>query len=165
MSKIFKIIMLFITMFLFFAITASADDRVTFNQLVENAKLYDEKVVKVRGEAIGEAMKRGTHSWVNINDGTLPMGIWMKDNEAAQVGVFGDYHNVGDVVEVIGIFNRACSEHGGDMDIHAQSVKIVEKGIPTPNPVNKRRVMISIAITICTVILLGITYKSVKLQR
>lgn len=162
MSKIFKIIMLFISMLLFLTVTASADDSVTFNQLVENSKLYDGKTIEVKGEAIGEAMKRGNHSWVNINDGTLPMGIWMKSDDAAGIKVFGNYHNLGDVVEVTGVFNRACSEHGGDMDIHAKSVRIVEKGTLTPHPVNKRRVMISVVLTICTGILLGMTYKRVK---
>lgn len=165
MSKIFKIITLSITMFLFVVITANAESEITFNQLVENAKLYNGKTITVRGEAIGESMKRGTYSWVNISDGTLPMGIWMDSNDAAQISVYGNYHNTGDLVEVTGTFNRACSEHGGDMDIHAQSVKIVKKGTPTPHPVNKRRIIVSIVSTICIVILLRITYKSLKLQK
>lgn len=162
MFKIFKIMMLFIAMFLSIAVTVNANDEVTFYQLVENAKYYDGKIIKVKGEAVGEAMKRGNHSWVNINDGTLPMGIWMKYDDASKIKVFGDYHNVGDIVEVIGTFNRACIEHGGDMDIHTESIKIVENGVPTPHPINERRIMISAVLTLCAFIIFGVTYKKIK---
>jgi hypothetical protein len=41
---------------------------------------------------------------------------------------YGDYHNIGDSVRVTGVFNRACKEHGGDMDIHCDSIEVVSNG-------------------------------------
>ena len=40
----------------------------------------------------------------------------------------GSYAFKGDEVEITGIFNRSCTEHGGDLDIHAQSIRKITPG-------------------------------------
>lgn len=159
MFKIFKIVFAVLLIFFSFAGTAMADEKLTFNYLIENGKSYDKKEVKIRGEAIGEPLKRGSYTWINISDGTVPFGIWIRNEDAEKVRVFGDYHKKGDTVEVTGIFNRACSEHGGDMDIHAGSVNIIEKGGKIDHPLNYGKLGISIGLTAVTLILGALLFK------
>jgi len=102
--------------------------RTDINALIENAKELDGKEVTVQGEAIGERMDRGDYSWVNINDGTNAIGLWIEKSEAEKITCYGTYKFKGDMVHVTGIFYRACSEHGGEADLHGGSVVIAEEG-------------------------------------
>jgi hypothetical protein len=164
MYKIFKIVLAVFFILFSFTRIALADEKLTFNELVENGKAFDKKQVKISGEAIGEALQRGSYTWINISDGTLPMGIWMRSEDADKVKVFGDYHNKGDVIEITGTFNRACSEHGGDMDIHANSVAILLEGKKIAHPLEHRRFNISIGLTVLTLILGALTYRKIKME-
>ena len=40
----------------------------------------------------------------------------------------GGYKYRGDWLQVRGVFNRACRQHGGDMDIHAQDIIKIRSG-------------------------------------
>ena len=120
-----------------FTITAAAKEEViTINDLVEDALSYDEQTVTVEGEAIGEALERGEYSWVNISDGTNAIGVWMPLADAKKINVYGDYHHTGDTLRVTGTFSRDCAEHGGDVDIHSDSVQIVKTGGAVGHPVS-----------------------------
>lgn len=161
MSKIYKIV--FVTLILLsFSTIGFAKERPTFNDIIENGKAYDDKTITVQGEAVGEAMGRGAYTWINITDGTIPMGIWLKTEDAKMVKLFGDYHHKGDVIEVTGVFNRACDIHGGDMDIHANSISIIKKGEITSHTLSVKKLYISIGLTIINLILISIAYKKIK---
>lgn len=97
-------------------------------ELIDKARDYDGKTVLFRGEAIGEAMARGEYAWVNFNDGENAIGIWGKKSLFEIISYLGSYRVKGDILEVEGIFNRACAVHGGDLDIHAQSLRLVKAG-------------------------------------
>ena len=92
-------------------------------ELINNAKLYDGKVVNYEGEVIGDIMKRGDYAWINVNDGKNAIGIWINSGLVKDIGYTGSYKSVGDGVEITGVFRRVCPEHGGDLDIHAQSMR------------------------------------------
>ena len=92
-------------------------------ELINNAKLYDGKVISYEGEVIGDIMKRGDYAWINLNDGKNAIGIWASLALVRDIGYTGSYKSVGDGVEVTGVFRRACPEHGGDLDIHAQAIR------------------------------------------
>jgi len=129
MCKTLKVLSITILLSACFIVSAAAKEEVTgINTLVENTKTYDQQVVTIQGEAIGEVLERGEYSWVNINDGTIAIGIWMKTSDADTIKYFGDYKHVGDTVMVTGVFSRDCTEHGGDVDIHCASYKIVKEG-------------------------------------
>lgn len=112
--------------------------------LVESPKKYDGTQVTFAGEAIGEAMVRGDMAWLHVNDDPYylknveegaqlggynsGMAIWIPAGEADAITYFGDYEHEGDIVEVAGVFNAACAQHGGDMDIHATSLDVLEPG-------------------------------------
>jgi hypothetical protein len=98
--------------------------------LIENANLLDGKKVTYRGEAVTAIMKRGEYAWVNVNDGDNAIGIWCKASMLTIVNTLGNYKHIGDILEVDGIFKRACPMHGGELDIHANKVRILKAGFP-----------------------------------
>ncbi|MFA5350435.1 MAG: DNA-binding protein [Candidatus Omnitrophota bacterium] len=101
---------------------------VSSDELIKNAKEYDGKLVTYTGEAIGDVMLRGEFAWVNINDGENALGVWMGAALAKEIKFVGNYKTRGDRLEVVGIFHRACLEHGGDLDIHAQELRKLGNG-------------------------------------
>ncbi|MFC1768012.1 hypothetical protein ACFLZ2_05685 [Candidatus Margulisiibacteriota bacterium] len=86
------------------------------------------KETVVQGEAIGDVMIRGEGAWINIKDKTGAIGIWAPKAQAEKITVTGNYKHIGDRIETEGTFNKQCLTHGGDTDIHAVNIKIVEKG-------------------------------------
>lgn len=109
-------------------------------ELINNAKDYDGKAVVFEGEAIGEVMLRGGYAWVNLNDGSSAIGIWMPKEMADTIKYTGSYQYRGDWVEVAGVFNRACPEHGGDLDIHAQGISKTLPGRQLKKRININKV-------------------------
>jgi len=100
---------------------------VSSEELIRDAAQYDGKVIVFAGEVVGEVMSRGQHAWVNIHDGANALGVWMR-SEAAREITAGSYKTKGDWLEVTGTFNRACPEHGGDLDIHATAIRKIKPG-------------------------------------
>ncbi len=113
-------------------------------QLVERPKEFDGRSIVFTGEVIGEAMLRGDHAWIHVNDDAYylknveegaPLGgynsgmaVFVPAALVEDIGHYGDYKHEGDVVTVTGVFNAACPEHGGDMDIHAEELRIDAPG-------------------------------------
>ncbi len=144
MRKILKIITLTVLIIFTFSTPAFAVNKTTeVNQLIESAKAFDGKEVTVQGEAIGEPLLRGDYCWININDGTNAIGIWMKSQDAQQITRFGNYKNKGDVICVTGIFSRACAEHGGEADIHSNTMLIVQKGAAVQEQIPAIKIIIA----------------------
>lgn len=119
-------------------------NEVSSTELIESPKQYDGGDVTFAGEAIGEAMVRDDMAWLHLNDDAYylknveegahlggyntGMPVWLPADEADTIAHFGDYKHEGDIVTVTGTFNAACAEHGGDMDIHATELEVVEVG-------------------------------------
>lgn len=132
-------------------------------ELVEQPKRYDGTVVSFQGEAIGEAMVRGSHAWIHLNDdaymrknleeGTAPGGyntgmpIYLPTPLAEKIRTFGDYKHEGDIVGIQGEFNAACAQHGGDVDIHAATLKVLVSGHPAEDPVEPWKPWVAIVLT------------------
>lgn len=121
-------IMTLVTGFWFLVSSVFAQGLVSSTELIERAGEFDGREVTYQGEVIGEVMNRGDHSWVNLNDGENALGIWMDNNFLGLISFCGNYKARGDWLEVRGIFNRACKNHGGDLDIHAISLKKLRDG-------------------------------------
>ena len=60
-----------------------------------------------------------------------------------------------------GQFNRACKEHGGDMDIHAKKVELVKKGEILKQTFPKTKVYIAAV----SLIIVAILYKIYKKEK
>jgi len=110
--------------------------------LINDAKQYDGKTVNYKGEVIGDVMIRKDHAWLHVNDGTIAIGIWVPKTLIEDIRYVGEYHKKGDIVEVSGTFYRACSEHGGDLDIHASEIKKVTPGSLGIQPISIKKVYI-----------------------
>lgn len=142
-------------------------------ELIEHPAQWDGRVIVFTGEAVGEAMLRGDEAWLHLNDdayadgsiaaGAEPQGynsgmaVVADAEDAAAITVFGDYRNQGDVVEVSGVFNAACPEHGGDMDIHATGLRIVDRGMPIVRPVDSTRI-VTLGVTLAAAVLAIVWY-------
>ncbi|MFH1542839.1 MAG: hypothetical protein ABIE84_07125, partial [bacterium] len=98
------------------------------NDLIDKAKTYDGMTVEFVGEVVGDIMPRQEHVWLNVNDGQRAIGVWAAAKTVEKVKFAGDYTHTGDQLKIIGKFNRACSIHGGDLDIHAESITILKAG-------------------------------------
>lgn len=97
-------------------------------ELVNNAKAYDGKTVTYAGEAIGDIMRRTGGAWLNISDGSSAIGVWATEDLIREIIHSGSFKSTGDWVEVTGVFQRACNQHGGDLDIHAQAIRRISSG-------------------------------------
>lgn len=129
-----------------------AAEAVSSTELVEKCQFYDGKVVTFRGEVVGDVMIRGEFAWINVNDDAYSKGsrrlagynsgqsIWCRADDAKLIETTGDYKHIGDTVEVTGVFNRACPEHGGDMDIHANEARVVRRGRSISHPIENGKI-------------------------
>ena len=120
--------------------------------LVARPSFYNGKKVTFSGEAIGEVMVRGDHAWIHLNDDAYMernveegaklggynsgMAVWVPAGLTRQIDTYGDYSHEGSIVQVEGVFNKACKEHGGDMDIHADVVRVVRAGHDAKDPIH-----------------------------
>jgi hypothetical protein len=125
--------------------------------LVETPNEFDGEEVAFQGEVIGEAMERGDMAWLHINDDAYylenveegaqlggyntGMAVWLPATETDSITYYGDHTHEGDIVEVVGTFNAACAEHGGDLDIHASRLTIIEPGHPVIDQVRPAKVL------------------------
>lgn len=132
-------------------------------ELTENPTSFDGKQVTFQGEVIG-VMIRGDYAWVNLFDSGYAVGIWSRADDARMVSSVGDYNNVGDKVEVIGIFHMACLEHGGDMDIHAESFEISSKGHTIERMPNFMIVLVSVVLAIVA-IFMSLYFRRISKER
>jgi hypothetical protein len=141
----------------FALITAGAYAQpVSSTELINNAKEYDGKVVIYSGEVIGDVMARGEFAWINIKDDKNAIGIWITKDLTKEILYTGSYKSKGDWVEIVGVFQRACKEHGADLDIHAQEIRKISSGAITSqnlNP-NKRNLVYVLLGALCLSLIL-----------
>lgn len=145
MNKNLKLIL--IILFLVFSPQGQRDafsQSISSSELIKNAKEYDGKLIVYSGEVIGDVMSRGEFAWVNINDGENALGVWMSAALAKEIKFMGNYKSRGDRLEMVGVFHRACFEHGGDLDIHARSLLKITSGRLVKENLNFDKVSLSL---------------------
>lgn len=128
MKNNFKSILIISFFILLLAQQAAFSKSLSSNELIMHAKQYDGKLITYSGEVIGDVMFRGEFAWVNLNDGDNAIGAWVSATLAKEINLTGTYKSQGDTLEIAGIFHRACLEHGGDLDIHAQTLRKLAGG-------------------------------------
>ncbi|MGB4438665.1 MAG: DNA-binding protein [Sedimentibacter sp.] len=164
MYKQIKTLIIVFNLIIAFPAVVNAEEVIDINNLIEHAADFDGQKVIVKGEAIGERMDRGNYSWVNINDGTNAIGIWLNKNEAEQIEYYGNYKYKGDTVTITGMFNRICNEHGGESDIHNYSLEITEEGHLVNEHISSTKLVIAAVLTIFALTLLIFFIKYLKLK-
>lgn len=125
------------------------------SQLIDRAGDYDGQELSYSGEVIGDILHAGDHVWLNVSDGTNALGVWAPDDLASAAEVPGRYGQRGDIIRVAGTFYRACPEHGGDMDLHADAVTLIERGYPVSHAVPTWKVWLAAPLTIAASALLA----------
>jgi hypothetical protein len=96
--------------------------------IIADAASLDGTSVEYEGEVIGDSMRRGEYTWLNVHDGKAAIGCWVPEALASAVRYTGSYKARGDWIRVTGVLRRACPEHGGDLDIHVQSLRVLMQG-------------------------------------
>lgn len=140
MEKCLKSILLAIAILLSNVLFLFADT-IDSSTLIEEAKNYDNSQVVYEGEIIGDIMKRGEYTWINVHDGANAIGVWLPTSEARKINYAGSYKYQGDIVRITGEFHRACTQHGGDLDIHANKLEIVKIGFKHDIPLDITKVI------------------------
>lgn len=124
------------TLAVLIAACPSSAAAITADALIRSTTRDDGRRVTLEGEALGETLRaQPGHRWVNVLDGQTAIGVVVTDDMAARVTRFGDWGTTGDRVRVSGTFNLACDDHGGDLDIHADSLSVVTPGERRDHPV------------------------------
>lgn len=136
----------------FFLSNAFAE-RTCLNRVIGDLMGYDQHEIEVEGEVIGDLMARRKGFWLNIDDGTDSIGIWVPKHLMPQIEYVGSYDSKGDILMIRGIFNRACPSHGGETDIHALEIKSIRRGYPLSHPISEKKRQWSV-ILICLVMVI-----------
>lgn len=124
---------------------------VNSNDLYDCPHIYDGVRVRYRGEVVGGLLRRDIGVWAQLNDdvyagllGPLPahrdyrggnagVGVLLPFDAAAEVGFVGGPQTRGDVLEVVGTFNRV-DPTGEVAVIAADTARLVASGRPFPDP-------------------------------
>jgi hypothetical protein len=148
---------------------------VTSTTLVENAAAWNGRIIRFKGEAIGERMVRGGMAWIHVNDDAYMeksieagagnegynsgQAVWLSSDLARRIRFFGDYENQGDLVRITGVFNAACPEHGGDMDIHAADLSVAAIGHPVAHEIKMPRAVLAASLMLSSVLLFWVRHR------
>lgn len=120
--------------------------------------------VTVEGEAVGEALAApGGRRWVNLfGDGTA-LGVVVSVRDAESIPAFGEYRQRGATVRVTGSMRHGCDEHGGDLDLHATSVAVLDAGEQLPHAVHPTKMWLALA-ALAVALLLWTRYVQLRRQ-
>jgi hypothetical protein len=144
---------------------------VTSTELIECPSLFDGRIVRYEGEAVGEVLLRPRRAWVHVNDdiyarrigpvaehrtvagGNSGMAISMPRDDATQI-IPGSFRRVGTGVGVVGTFLRTDPEDGGSPAIVATDVDILREPRAIHSKVSLRRVIVAVVLAVAVLALL-----------
>ena len=141
------------------AVTLADGNAVGSNDLIDHAKDYDNQTIVYEGEVLGDILNRGDHAWLAVFDGSNTIGVFVTAEQAKQITVIGGYGKHGDTVRIEGVFHRACAEHGGDLDIHADTMKVLSVGAATQMHASRLITILAIALPLPAAGLLLLVWK------
>ncbi|MEW6680340.1 MAG: DNA-binding protein [bacterium] len=136
---------------LFFLLLYSLSYGISISDLVQEPR---EKAIEIEGEVVGKPMKRKNFYLLNIYDKTGAIGVFIRLDKCPKISYYGRYGVIGDKIRVFGIFNPACKEHGGKMDIHASSIEVLEKGRRIEKPVSRTKLGILAILSLLALLLI-----------
>lgn len=109
---------------------------ISIQELLNQSKAYDQQTVIIEAEVILEVLERDDMAWLNVNDGTNVIGVFLPLEMTEKLTTFGNHQNQGDRIRIEAIFYRNCFEHGGEMDLHAINIDVIEKGFRIERPIS-----------------------------
>ncbi len=100
----------------------------------------DGVVIVFTGEAIGDSLRAPAgQRWVNVLEGATAVGVVADPELFAGIDGFGEWSRTGTRVEVTGVLNIACTQHGGDLDVHASEVRVLAPSEPVERPISPEK--------------------------
>lgn len=144
---------------------------VNSNDLYDCPHVHDGSRVRYRGEVVGGLLRRDIGVWTQLNDdvyaqlaGPLPahrdyrggnagVGVLLPFDVAAEVRFVGGPQTRGDVLEVVGTFNRV-DPTGEVAVIRADTAQLVANGQPFPDPTlpDRRFAALAAVVLACIVV-------------
>lgn len=130
----------------------AAARQVTTARLLDCPQAWDGRNVLYRGEVVGALLPQAEGTWAQVNDdvyagdvGALPghrgfvggnagVGVLLPDELAARIATVGGPGVRGDVVEVVGTFQRVDRRTGEIAVIRANDLRVLEPGGPLERP-------------------------------
>lgn len=133
-----KVSFLFICLML--AVATEAGAAISSEKLLQVSEKYDGKEIFFKGEVIGDILGRGESVWINVRDKYAAIGIFCSRKLTERIKYMGSYKVKGDIISVRGVFHRACIQHGGDTDIHANKITIINGGEKIKHVADKKKI-------------------------
>jgi hypothetical protein len=133
-------------------------DTLSPTEILNRASELDGQTVVLRGEAIGECIERRDYCWINVSDGTIAIGVWMKKELVQRIGFWGGPEMRGDIVHVSGIVHRADALRGGELDVEALDLHVAEAGFRIAEGVPSWKRTLAIVLVCVTVVLMSSYY-------
>ncbi len=159
MQKKALLIMILLLILAMPAVALAESEGVNSNDLIDHAKDYDKQSVVYEGEVLGDILYRGDYAWLAVFDGSNTVGVYVTADQAKQISVVGGYGKHGDTIHVEGVFHRACVEHGGDLDIHANTVAVLHAGESVQMPLSRLVTILAIVLPVPAAVLLFLVWK------
>lgn len=128
-------------------------DEVSSNELLNNSRDHDGRSVVYQGEVVGDMLVRGDHAWLSVNDGSNAIGVWVRSDLLETIQNVGGYTAKGDTIAVTGVFHRSCRLHGGDLDIHAEGLRLIAVGRQIPHIIDKKTLVLVSQLSLFLVLL------------
>lgn len=149
--------------------TQRADNSFIYDTTIEDilgeTAVHDGRIVQFVGEAVGDriiADPRGKYCWITVEsmaDGSdANISVYMTVEQAAQIDHFGRYGVTGTTLQVRGTFNQACTEHEGLVDVHADDVAVIAKGLEHPDTFEADNLGLGLLLIILGGVLMGVFY-------
>lgn len=127
------------------ALPAGAQEEAPVSALLEHPEAYDQAVVRIVGEIVGDYGDRGDVVWVQVNDDAyVERPLRMREGPAgtntgiavrypstlhADFGPPGGYRVRGPIVEVTGIFRDLDPGTGGLTFVDATEIRLLERAM------------------------------------
>ncbi len=122
---------------------------VDVRSLLSAGKRQDGSDVVFTGEAVGSPIIADEgHVWVNVKNAGAMVGVYMSTELAGQIAHYATYEQTGDMITVQGIYNLACADHNGELEVHAEQVEVNAQGESWTNPVNPATYVVGIVLIV-----------------
>lgn len=152
-------------MVLLFAVPSpvfAAEQVLTPAEAVSSAVDLDGREVVVEGEALGESLRAPDGMrWVNVLGGGTALGLVVTEEQAATIPSFGAYRMRGATIRAHGVLNAACDVHGGDLDLHADTLEVLDVGEEIPHSIHPLKLVFIVPVLL-GVLLLGLRYRRLR---
>lgn len=108
--------------------------------LVAANQALDNTDVRFEGEVIGEPVDAADDMvWVAVaNASGQSISVLLSADDAQAITSYGSHTMTGSTVEVTGTYHVACSEHQGELEVHASSIEVLDAGGEVTHSVSMR---------------------------